>query len=182
MIRLIQHTDAERIWALVELNREYLRKWLPWLDGNISIDDTRKFITDSLTGYEQKTSMVHVIVDDQVCGICGFNTFNPSIKAGFIGYWISKDHQGKGLVTEACRALEDIGFGSLGLNKIEIHVANGNVPSRKVAERLGYIETGSILDAEWLYDHYVDHVIYCKRNPINNKSHRTPASNVGATR
>ncbi|MCH2192501.1 MAG: GNAT family N-acetyltransferase, partial [Gammaproteobacteria bacterium] len=85
------------------------------------------------------------------------------IKAGYIGYWLSKDKQGHGLLTSACNELEEIGFNLLCLNKIEIHVAKENHKSRAVAERLGYSEKGVILDAEWLYDRYVDHVIYCKK-------------------
>ncbi len=164
MIRLIQHTDADRIWELVNTNRVYLKKWLPWLDWNTSIKDTRKFITESLKSYADNNSMVCVIMDDdEIHGVCSFYSLDKSIKAGFIGYWIAETSQGKGLVTKACRELENIGFNRLGLNKIEIHAAKENTSSRKVAERLGYLETGTILDAEWLYDHYVNHVIYCKR-------------------
>ncbi len=167
MIRLIKNTDAERIWHLVETNRNHLKKWLPWLDRNTSIDDTRNFIADSLKSYAENKSMVNVIVDGGVCGVCGFNCIDDSIKAGFIGYWIAEEYQGKGLVTQSCQALELLGFERLGLNKIEIHVAEENVRSRHVAERLKYIDTGRILDAEWLYNHYVNHVVYCKRNPAN---------------
>ncbi|PCJ54692.1 MAG: RimJ/RimL family protein N-acetyltransferase [Planctomycetota bacterium] len=167
MIRLIQHTDCERIWKLIEKNRDYLRKWLPWLDWNTSKEDTKEFITNSLKDYVEKKSMVNVIVAEEVCGICSFNSINNSIKAGYIGYWIAENHQGKGLVTESCRDLETLGFEQLKLNKIEIHVAQENIQSQKVAEKLGYIETGKVIDAEWLYDHYVDYIIYCKRNPAN---------------
>ena len=149
MIRIIQYTDAEQLWELVDSNRDYLKKWLPWLDANISIDDTRAFIAESLKGYSEQLSMVHVIIDELVCGVCGFNSINRNIKAGYIGYWIAENRQGRGIITESCRELEEIGFNKLKLNKIEIHVAQENTPSRKVAERLGYVETGIVLDAEW---------------------------------
>ena len=164
MIRMIQHTDADELFELVSSNREYLRKWLPWLDYNKSIDDTRSFIKTSLADYANNKSMVHVVVDKQIVGVCGYNSFNHSIKAGYVGYWIAESHHGNGLATSSCKELERIGFELLKLNKIEIHAATENIKSRKVAEKLNYAETGRILDAEWLYDHYVDHIIYCKRS------------------
>ena len=163
MIRLIEHTDAEELYALVEENRDYLRQWLPWLDMNTSINDTKRFITKCLQDYAAGKSMVYAIIADQICGVCGFNSINDSIKAGYIGYWLSRQQQGKGLATSSVTKLETIGFEQLKLNKIEIHAATGNIKSRKIAEGLGYTNTGAIIDAEWLYDHYVDHVIYCKK-------------------
>ena len=48
----------------------------------------------------------------------------------------------------------------MGLNRIEIRCATQNVRSRAIPERLGFKEEGLIRDAEWLYDHYVDHIVY----------------------
>ena len=168
MIRLISHSDAEELLNLVDENRTYLRRWLPWLDRTKTIEDVKEFIRSSLHDYAEQKSMIHVIEDSgNICGICGFNSINHTIKAANIGYWISEKSQGKGLVSGACTDLERLGFNKLGLNKIEIRAATENTASRAVAERLNYRNTGVILDAEWLYDHYVDYIIYCKINPEN---------------
>ena len=144
--------DAEELFMLVDENRAYLRKWLPWLDYNKTVDDTREFIKTSLRDYAEQRSMIHVVEDEgRICGVCGFNSINRTIKAGFIGYWVSQQSHGKGLISKACGYLETLGFDGLGLNKIEIHIAQENAPSRAVAERLNYQNTGIILDAEWLY-------------------------------
>ena len=63
-------------------------------------------------------------------------------------------------MTRACRALVDHGFHDMGLHRIEIRVAPGNTRSRAVAERLGFTQEGVLRDAAWLYDHYVDYVVY----------------------
>ena len=46
------------------------------------------------------------------------------------------------------------------VQKVEIWVAEGNGKSRAIAERLGFVQEGIIRNAEWLYDHYVNHVVY----------------------
>jgi len=164
MIRLIEYPDAQEIFNLVDANRSFLREWLPWVDFNTSLEDTKKFISSSLDDYSKNKSMVNVVIQKGIVGLCAFVNFDSSIKAGYIGYWLAKDCQGYGYITEACKDLEYIGFNRLKLNKIEIHVAKDNQKSRAIALKLGYVETGVILDAEWLYDHYVDHIIYCKKN------------------
>ena len=63
-------------------------------------------------------------------------------------------------MTEACRAMLNYGFDVLGLNKIEIRCATGNTRSCAIPRRLGFTQEGIIRQAEWLYDHYVDLVLY----------------------
>jgi len=168
-LRLIDHTDADALFQCVDANRHYLRQWLPWLDHNQSVADSRAFIQTCLREHAEHKSRVYVVLaaNGELSGVCGFNRFNASIKAGYIGYWLAEQAQGQGLISQGCLELERIGFEQLKLNKLEIHAAKGNLPSRAVAERLKYQATGTLLDAEWLYDHYVDHIVYCKRNPAS---------------
>lgn len=48
----------------------------------------------------------------------------------------------------------------LKLNRVEIRAGVHNLKSRAIPERLGFINEGTIRQAEWLYDCYIDHVIY----------------------
>ena len=68
--------------------------------------------------------------------------------------------QGKGIVTRAARAVVDYSFNELGLNRVEIHCAEGNRKSRAIAERLGFRQEGVLRGSGLLYDRYVDMVIY----------------------
>jgi len=62
-------------------------------------------------------------------------------------------------MTDCCRALIKHGFDEYGLNRIVITVATTNVKSQAIPDRLGFSKEGVLLDAEWLYDHYVDHTV-----------------------
>jgi ribosomal-protein-serine acetyltransferase len=51
-------------------------------------------------------------------------------------------------------------FGELGLNRVSIACAVENKKSCAIPERLGFRREGVKRQAEWLYDHFVDHVVY----------------------
>jgi ribosomal-protein-serine acetyltransferase len=65
-------------------------------------------------------------------------------------------HEGRGIVTRACRAIVSEGFSERGLHRIEIRCATGNERSAAIAKRLGFVHEGVLRDAEWLHDHWVD--------------------------
>ena len=63
-------------------------------------------------------------------------------------------------MTKACKALVTYAFQELNLNRVEIRCAEKNFKSRVIPERLHFVNEGLIREAEWLYTHYVDHVVY----------------------
>ena len=63
-------------------------------------------------------------------------------------------------MTKALERYIEYAFNNIGLNKIEIQVATENFKSKALPKKLGFKEEGTIRDAEWLNDKYVDHIIY----------------------
>lgn len=63
-------------------------------------------------------------------------------------------------MTSACRAMVNIAFEEYGLNRVEIRAAADNRKSRAIPERLGFQKEGVSRQTEWIYDHFVDHVVY----------------------
>ena len=55
-----------------------------------------------------------------------------------LGYWIGKPFWGRGLVTEASRALLKRAFGELGMSKVWAGYYEGNTRSKRVQEKLGF--------------------------------------------
>jgi ribosomal-protein-serine acetyltransferase len=160
-LRLIDLKDAERIFELTDKSRNYLREWLPWLDFTTKVEDTRKFIQICLKGYAENKSLNTVILfNGEIVGVAGFNNINWSNKTAYIGYWLGEEYQGKGIITKVAKDLTNYAFNHLNLNKVEIRAAVENKKSRSIPERLGFINEGIIRQSEWLYDHYVDTVVY----------------------
>lgn len=160
-LRMIAPEDAEKVFALTDASREYLKEWLPWLDFTKELADTKAYIEGCIKGHEANSSLSLVILfKNEIVGIAGFNAINPSNKIGIIGYWLSEGAQGHGIMTKTVKALLQYAFETLKLHKVEIRVAEANHKSRAIPERLGFMQEGTIRAAEWLYDHYVNHVIY----------------------
>lgn len=160
-LRMITPEDAEKVFALTDASREYLKEWLPWLDFTRELADTKAYIEGCIKGHKANSSLSLVILfNNEIVGIAGFNTINPSNKIGTIGYWLSEGAQGHGIMTKTVKALLQYAFETLKLHKVEIRVAEANHKSRAIPERLGFMQEGTIRAAEWLYDHYVDHIIY----------------------
>jgi len=75
-----------------------------------------------------------------------------------VGYWLGAECQDRGFMTKACRVLLDYAFQELNLNRVEILCTVQNTKGRAIPERLGFVQEDVIRQAEWLYDHYNDHV------------------------
>lgn len=160
-LKLIEMKDAIRVFELINKSRPYLRQWLPWLDSTMTVEDTKAFIQGCLHGYVQNHSMTTAILyKGEIVGIAGFNSISWENMTTSIGYWLGEGYQGKGIMTKVAKALTNYAFTYLQLNKVEIRAAEGNKKSRSIPERLGFIIEGKIRQAEWLYDHYVDHIVY----------------------
>ncbi len=161
VLRLHQEKIAPTLFSLVEENRAYLREWLPWLDFNTKIEDTHKFISECESNYKKGFSLnLGIFFNGKLVGSVGFNTISSINKSAEIGYMLGANYNGLGIMTKSCKALIDYGFNQLKLNRIAIKVGEQNYKSRAIAERLNFNQEGILQQAEYLYDHYVNLVVY----------------------
>ncbi|MEN1966571.1 GNAT family protein [Lentibacillus sp. N15] len=160
-LKLLVFTDAQALFHLTDQSRDNLREWLSWVDQTETVDDSRAFIEHTLQQYDDNKGLTAAIMyQGQLAGTISFNSFDWSCRIGYIGYWLGEEFQGQGIMTRAVRAFIDYGFTDLALHRIDIRAAYENSKSRAIPERLGFVEEGLLRQTEWLYDHYVDHVVY----------------------
>jgi ribosomal-protein-serine acetyltransferase len=160
-LRPLAEEDAADLFALVDRNRQHLRTWLPWLDSSRRVEDTQAFLALAVERGRAGRGMVWTIAHSNImCGVAGFNWIEPFNRVCEIGYWLDADYQGRGIVTRSVYRLIRHAYEDLQLNRITIPVAVENKRSRAVPERLGFRAEGVLREAEWLYDHWVDHVLY----------------------
>ena len=148
--------DAKQLFKLLDQSKESLKEWLPFIDSNKSLADTEAFIKSTMKQFSENNGFqAGIWSDDKIAGVIGFHQINWNNKSTSIGYWL-----GKGFETTSVNAFVNHAFTELNLNRGEIRAAVENKKSRAIPERLNFSEEGRIRQSEWLYDHYVDHIVY----------------------
>lgn len=162
-LRMFTERDAEEFFRLTMASKDHLKQWLGWINQIQSIEDTLRHINSTLDTFVAlggfPTSFA-IFYRGEIAGTISFNHISELHRTGSIGYWIGEPYSGKGIVSRAFKAMLDYGFHTLNLNRIEVRMATENVKSRAIPERFGFTKEGKLRQAEWLYDHFVDHVIY----------------------
>ena len=161
------------MFKLVDENRIYLRKTLPWLDEVNSLDEQISYISHCIADYElYKGIMYSVSSDGHIIGTIGLNSIDYENRACGVGYWVSEEFAGKGIATRCCSRLIDHCFNDLNLHRFVLEASVENIASCRVAEKLGLRLEGVIKDREWLYDRFMDANLYAVTKPewSNSKS------------
>jgi len=163
LLRQIELADAECVFDTINNQRQYLRKWLPFVDHTRQVEDTRNFIRS----INKDQELVFVTqYQNAFAGLIGFRNTDLANRKTEIGYWLSQPFQKKGIVTESVKELVRFAFEKLTLNRVEINCAVGNLPSKKIPQKLGFQFEGIVRDGELLSDNlFVDIERYslCKR-------------------
>ena len=160
-LKPLTEKDAEALFAIVDKNRAFLRRFLPWLDKNTAPKDSAFFIKMSEQTFKDNGApTLGIFFKSNLVGIVGFHALDKANRKASVGYWLDKDHCGSGIITKATKALVSFGFNELNLNRVEIRCAVENTASQKVAKKLGFQLEGTLRQAEFLYDIYVDQFVY----------------------
>ena len=172
-LSILSLSDAKEVFKLVDENRIYLRKTLPWLDEVNSLDEQISYISHCISDYElYKGIMYSVSSDGDIIGTIALNSIDYENRSCGVGYWVSEEFAGKGIATRCCSRLIDHCFNDLNLHRFVLEAAIENIASCRVAEKLGLRLEGVIKDREWLYDRFLDANLYAVTKPewVSSKS------------
>lgn len=160
-LRLPDLMFAPELFDIIDQQREHLRKWLAWVDQTQSVLDTEVFIKSSRLfnkGGQRLTTFI--FKDEKLIGSIGLVKIDKVHHCAEVGYWLSKEFQGQGIMSQSCRTLVDYAFGHLGLNRIEIKVAAENLKSQAIPLNVGFIKEATLREALFLYDNYYDLILW----------------------
>ena len=135
-LRAIERADITVFWELIDRNRAHLSRWFPWAE-TASYESTRLFLEEQRVRHARGVDAAYGIWHrDRLAGSIGLrNLEQPS--AANVGYYLDEFALGRGLMTTSLRALAEAGFVSLGIHRVELVAAIGNLASRRGAERAG---------------------------------------------
>lgn len=160
-LRLLAEYHSEELFLLTIANREHLKRWLPWLDTIKTAEDTRKFIHLARENFARNGSFqAGIWWKGQLAGVIGLHLIDWLNRCSSVGYWLGENFEGNGIITRVCEHVLDYTFFELYLHRVEIRCATGNFRSQNIPARLGMTNEGVRREVEWLYDHFVDHIVY----------------------
>ncbi|WP_423243551.1 GNAT family N-acetyltransferase, partial [Anaerophilus nitritogenes] len=85
-LRLLQDKDAKELFLLVDSCRDYLRMWLPWVDGSKTFEDTKSFIESSMNQFASNNGFqAGIWYKGQLAGVIGYHKIDFLNKSTSIG-------------------------------------------------------------------------------------------------
>ena len=145
-------------------NKLYLQPWEPlWsineLERSSFVKRVRMF--ERLSHNDQAYSFL-IFTSDNEDFIGEVNISNVQrgiIQSCTIGYWIAKDCEGKGMMSESLGLVKEFIFNELKLHRIEAACLPHNMPSLKVLLKNGFIKEGTARKLLKINDKWQDHTV-----------------------
>jgi ribosomal-protein-serine acetyltransferase len=148
---------APALFAMIDRNRDRLRRFFGWVDSTKEVKDSEIFIQKSIDSFETKKQVpLQIWYQNQFVGLIDFHGISDKNKLAQVGYWIDKNYEGKGIVTQACELLFKYGFEVLGLNRIEVECNVENSRSSAIPKRLGCTKEGVLRQSRELNGGFQD--------------------------
>ena len=79
---------------------------------------------------------------------------------GQFGYWLGQPHWGRGVATQAARALKSHAFSGSRFKRLEAPVFSWNPPSMRVLEKAGFVREGVLRKSVLKDGQLIDSVMY----------------------
>ncbi|MFW5692133.1 MAG: GNAT family N-acetyltransferase [Chloroflexota bacterium] len=160
-LRPIRERHARGLFAIVDSDRAYLRRWQNWPDTIRTLKHMRDLIRHSHQKSRTHSGFDAVIYyRGELAGKIGLVFIDWQAGRAEIGYWLGERFQGHGLITRATRVITGHVLGPMGLSCVQIRCAAENVRSRAVPERLGFRYDGVLPYQIWLHGELHDDTLY----------------------
>lgn len=130
-----------------------------------SLEESRDLIEKSQQAYDDHRRIDWGIVleaapDAGLIGRIGYNYWLRQDRRASIGYDLGYTFWGKGIMTEAVRAVVRFGFEQMSLNRIEADTDSENYGSMRVLEKAGFKREGIQREQYFEWDTFHDLVLF----------------------
>jgi len=141
-IRPFAENDVAAFVSAVHESAPTVGAWMPWCVATYSEADARSWFELCLSRLRAGSAYdlgVFGANGVDLYGGVAINQINISYRTGNIGYWVRQSRHRQGVATRAVRSIAAYGLKQLKLKRLEIVVAEKNLASRAVAEKVGAV-------------------------------------------
>ena len=171
VIRELDYSDAENFCNFILKNFNRISSSAPNTVKAIKdVESTKLFIRERIDKAERKELFTLIVFDkDKNVPIANIVIMNIdwSIPKGEFGFFIDKEYEGKGVMTNAISILTNHAFNELGFHKLFMRISNSNISSKRVAEKNKFEKEGTLKNDYRNYEGNLVEVNYyglCKPN------------------
>lgn len=146
-IRSKEFGDGAITSAAVAETWEDLNRWMRWADNKNAFTPELMEIRNRhvMAAFLLRESIELIGLETQTGKAvvwCGFHDIDWEARQCDTGYWVRKSAQRQGFATETANAMLRYAFGALGMRRVGLTHSSGNEPTRRIAQRLGFILEG----------------------------------------
>ncbi|MFA4135443.1 MULTISPECIES: GNAT family N-acetyltransferase [Brevibacillus] len=146
-VRLVQESDAQSLLALELRNRDFFQNFTGTREEAFyTLEGQIDRIKSAMALKEEDRGYAFVIAkkgQDEIIGeVILSEVVRVNLQSCWIGYFLDKEHNGKGYMTEAVKLVVDYAFDTLGLHRLEAGVMPHNIGSIKVLLKAGFHKEG----------------------------------------
>lgn len=168
VLRPPRTTDLPELRRVLRSNAAHLRPWSatpPAGEDPHSITAISRTIVRNRREWKRGQAYVFLMTDradeGRILGrIALGGVLLGAFRNGTLGYWIDGEHQGRGLTTEAVRAVTAFAFEHAGLHRVQAAVMPSNASSHRVLTKLGYRKEGLAVRYLCIAGVWEDHLLY----------------------
>ncbi len=162
-LRQFQKKDAKILFEFININRDYLKKWLNWVNFIQSVEQEKKYLDSLLQDINKAPSIDFSIwYDKKLVGTLGLVNIDRLNRCANLGYCIDEAFQSKGIITESCNAIIEKAFKEFNIHRLEIRTAADNFRSKAVARRLGFRSEGTLRECYYINNGFIDCEVFGK--------------------
>lgn len=155
LLRCWEPQDAPSLCAVLIVNMEHLRPWMPWAsEENASLESQLNRLRKVRADFDLDRDYGFAIFDRSGVELIGSAGLHTRKETGVleIGYWIDKDHCRQGYASEASAALTRAAFEIFNVRRVDIRCDPDNHGSAGVPRKLGFMHEATL--RERLLDFY----------------------------
>jgi RimJ/RimL family protein N-acetyltransferase len=139
---------ATHLLAAVDADRDHMLATLPFAHTVRTVEDARTFLQRFADAHAADTMhLTGIWTGETLVGLVMFAVFDTRNRACEIGVWISRSHEGRGLVNAACTHVIAWAIRERGMRRVAWVTDVTNHRSREAARRLGFTREGVLRQA-----------------------------------
>jgi [ribosomal protein S5]-alanine N-acetyltransferase len=158
VLRELQLEDAEMLFRIYS-DEEVMRYYDTPMNR---LEQVQRSIAAHRSRFENNEAIrwgISIKGSKDIVGNCGFYRDSYSQYA-LLSYVLARPYWGKGLMTEALRAIIAFGFDHYQLHRIEAHVVVSNQASLGVLQKLGFKKEGFLRERFYENNHFHDEWVF----------------------